>query len=97
MSFHKKIEQQLARKFSPKEETILIDYQDAVFYGPRLQAKEMGRLLAIAWKAVTAWVKGLANVSRPRNIDKLPNHLRQDIGLAPAVGSVNNTASRGYI
>lgn len=44
MSFHKKIEQQLARKFSPKEETILIDYQDAVFYGRRLQAKEMGRL-----------------------------------------------------
>ena len=97
MSFHKKIEQQLARKFSPKEETILIDYQDAVFYGRRLQAKEMGRLLAIAWKAVTAWVRGSANVSRSRNIDKLPNHLRHDIGLTPAIGSVNNTASRGYI
>jgi hypothetical protein len=97
MSFHKKIEEQLAQEFSPKEETILIDYQDAVFYGRRLQALEMGRLIALAWQAVVSGLKGLSQVSYRQNTDSLPNYLRQDVGLGPISGEVNTTASRGYI
>ena len=44
MSFHKQIERQLAQEFSPNEATILVDYNDAVYYGRRLQALEMERL-----------------------------------------------------
>ena len=101
MSFHKQIEQQLSQEFSPKEATILIDYQDAGFYGRQLQAMEMGRQFAIAWKAVAGLVTKLGNISYRQNIDNLPNYLRQDVGLNLISGSLNGsfsgTSSRGYM
>ena len=80
MSFHKQIERQLEQEFSPKEPTILVDYHDAVFYGRRLQALEMGRILKLAASALWRGIKRLLPTN-PRSTDNLDQHLRQDIGL----------------
>jgi hypothetical protein len=93
MSFHKQIERQLAQDFSPREETVLVDYNDVVFYGRRLQALEMGRLLAIAGRAVANAVKRLFSVDKRSNIANLNGHLRQDIGL----GRIDGMKGRGYL
>jgi hypothetical protein len=92
MSFHKQIERQLAQDFSPNEETILVDYQDAVFHGRRLQAWEMGRLFMLAGRAVMSALKHLIKPRRPI-VANLDDHLRQDIGLT----SAGLTKDRGYL
>ncbi|NQV58399.1 MAG: hypothetical protein HQ502_01955 [Alphaproteobacteria bacterium] len=93
MSFHKQIERQLAQEFSPNEATILVDYNDAVFYGRRLQALEMGRLFGLAGRAVVKGVKGLFQLNRQTRIATLNDHMRRDIGMSPIGGSTG----RGYI
>ncbi|MDA1099711.1 MAG: hypothetical protein O2967_12080 [Proteobacteria bacterium] len=87
MSFHKQIERQLAREFSPSEATILVDYNDAVFYGRRLQALEMGRLFGLAGRAMAKGFKRLLSPNREARLTSLNDHMRQDIGLAPTGGS----------
>ena len=94
MSFHKKIEEQLAREFSTNEATDLIDYQDAVFYGRQLQAAEMSRVFGLGWKGAVKAAKGFVKAFRQAPIASLDNHIRQDIGLAPKNGA---TAGRGYM
>ncbi len=93
MSFHKQIERQLAQDFSPKEETVLIDYNDVVFHGRRLQALEMGRLLTIALRAVANAVKRLIPTDRGSKFANLNEHLRRDIGVSTS----NGFGSRGYL
>ena len=93
MSFHKEIERQLAQDFSPGEATILVDYNDAVFYGRRLQALEMGRLFSLAGHALVTGVKRLFPGNRQARITALNDHMRQDIGMGPIGGSTG----RGYI
>ena len=91
MSFQKQIERQLAQEFSPSEPTILVDYQDAVIYGRRLQAWQMGRLFMLAGRTVLTALKRVIN-RRPAlaNVDK---HLRRDIGL----NSAGAMKVRGYL
>lgn len=93
MSFHKQIERQLAQDFSPKEATILVDYNDAVYYGRRLQALEMGRLIGLAWRALTNGLKSLLQAHSESRIATMNDHMRQDIGLSPIGGSTG----RGFI
>ena len=92
MSFHKQIERQLAQDFSPNEPTILVDYQDAVFYGRRLQAWEMGRILTYAVTAIWRGIKRLLRPGPP-TVSSLNKHLRQDVGLT----SDSATNGRGYL
>ena len=54
MRFRQQVESQLVTNFPPEEETILVDYNDVIYHGRRLQAQEMGRLIGLAWR-------GLAN------------------------------------
>ncbi len=93
MSFHKQIERQLTQEFSPSEATILVDYNDVVFYGRRLQALEMGRLFVLAGRAVVSGFKRLLPTNRQAYIASLNDHMRQDIGLYPVSGSIG----RGYL
>ena len=93
MSFYKQIERQLAQDFSPREATTLVDYNDVVFYGRRLQALEMGRLFGLAGRALAKGMKRLFQGNRQNRITALNDHIRQDIGLSPIGGSTG----RGYI
>jgi hypothetical protein len=93
MSFQKKIERQLAQEFSPNEATILVDYDEAVLYGRRLQAQEIGRLIGLAVRAVAKGVKALYRMGRVNRITAMNDHMRQDIGLSPIGGSTG----RGFI
>ncbi len=93
MSFHKQIERQLAQEFSPSEATILVDYNDAVFYGRRLQALAMGRLLGVAGRAVAKGFKSLLPTNRQSSVGALNDHIRQDIGMSP----IGRRQDHGYI
>jgi hypothetical protein len=93
MSFHKQIERQLAQEFSPNEATILVDYNDAVYYGRRLQALEMGRIIGIAVRAVLSGLGRLFQIGRQTPRISTNDHLRRDIGLDP----VNSATTRGYL
>lgn len=93
MSFHKQIERQLEQDFSPNEATILVDYNDAVFYGRRLQAQEMGRLIGLAFRGLKGAVQSVFQASGKRRVANLNDHMRRDIGLSPIGGSTG----RGFI
>jgi|TARA_B100000315_G_scaffold224143_1_gene229443 predicted DNA-binding transcriptional regulator len=93
MSFHKQIERQMAQEFAPNQATILVDYNDVVFYGRRLQAQEMGRLFGLAVRAVVKGVKWLYRMGHQNRIASMNDYMRRDIGLSPIGGSTG----RGYI
>ena len=97
MSFHTQIEQQLAQDFSTKGETILVDYQDAVFYGRRLQAAEMSRLFGLAFHGIVNGVTGFFKSFNNAPIATVDNHIRQDIGLRPTNVGAAGTEGRGYM
>jgi len=47
MRFRQQLETQLATSFSTENETILMDYNDVIYHGRRLQAQEVGRLIGL--------------------------------------------------
>ena len=85
LRFRQQVEHQLARSFSPEEETNLVDYNDASFYGRRLQALEMGRLIGLAWRGLVNRLEALKRLHRNRRamamLYQLDDHLLKDIGI----------------
>ena len=85
LRFRQQVEHQLARSFSPEEETNLVDYNDAIFYGRRLQALEMGRLIGLAWRGLVNRLEALKRIYRNQQsinmLYKMDDRLLKDIGI----------------
>ncbi len=99
LRFRQQVEHQLTRNFSPEEETILMDYNDAIFYGRRLQALEMGRLIGLAWRGLVNRLEALKRIyQNQRSINMLyqmDDHLLKDIGINRC--EIMAVAKAGYL
>jgi len=86
MRFRQQVESQLVANFPPEEETILVDYNDVIYHGRRLQAQEMGRLIGLAWRGLTNRLEVLKRVRHNRRtmamVSQMDNHLLKDIGIS---------------
>ena len=99
LRFRQQVEHQLARGFSPEEETILVDFNDAIFYGRRLQALEMGRLIGLAWRGLVNRLEALKRIYRNQQsinmLYKMDDHLLKDIGINRC--EIMAVAKAGYL
>ena len=86
MRFRQQVESQLVTNFPPEEETILVDYNDVIYHGRRLQAQEMGRLIGLAWRGLANRLEVLKRVRHNRRtmamVSQMDNHLLKDIGIS---------------
>ena len=84
--FREQVEHQLAKHYSPEEETILVDYNDAIFYGRRLQAMEMGRLIGLGRHALNIWLSSIRRSFQIQRVMttlyKMDDRLLKDIGVS---------------
>ena len=85
LRFRQQVEHQLTKNFFPEEETILMDYNDAIFYGRRLQALEMGRLIGLTWRGLVNRLEALKRIYRNQQsinmLYKMDDRLLKDIGI----------------
>jgi len=96
--FREQVEHQLAKHYSPKEETILVDYNNAIFYGRRLQALEMGRLIGLGKQALGNWLSSIRlsfqSQSVMTTLYKMDDRLLKDIGVSRS--EILAVAKKGY-
>ena len=97
--FRERVEYQLAKHYSPKEETILVDYNDAIFYGRRLQALEMGRLIGLGRHALNNWLSSIRHSFQNQRVMttlyKMDDRLLKDIGVSRS--EILAVAKKGYV
>ena len=86
MRFRQQLETQLATSFSTKNETILVDYNDVIYHGRRLQAQEMGRLIGLVWCGLEIRLEVLKRLRRNQRtmtvVNQMGDQLLKDIGIS---------------
>ena len=86
MRFRQQVESQLVTNFPPEEETILVDYNDVIYHGRRLQAQEMGRLIGLAWRGLANRLEVLKRLQRKQRtmamVSQMHDHLLKDLGIS---------------
>ena len=97
--FRGQVEHQLAKHYSREEETILVDYNDAILYGRRLQALEMGRLIGLGRQALNNWLSSIRRSFQSQRVMttlyKMDDRLLKDIGVSRS--EILAVAKRGYV
>ena len=86
MRVRQQVQPQLATSFPTENETILVDYNDAIYHGRRLQAQEMGRLIGLVWRGLENRLEVLKRLQRNQRtmtmVNKMGDHLLKDIGIS---------------
>ena len=86
MRFRQQLETQLATSFSTKNETILVDYNDVIYHGRRLQAQEVGRLIGLVWRGLEIRLEVLKRLRRNQRtmtvVNQMGDQLLKDIGIS---------------